>query len=313
VNQPRFAIEAADLTRTYPARRGAPSRTALNHASLTIDSGQFVALLGPNGSGKSTLLRILATLDAQDSGSLRLLERTSLAAARRSIGVVFQHEALDGLLTGRENLRTHARLFGLSGRALDEAINRVSAALGVLDRLNDRVSTLSGGLRRRVDLARALLTEPELVFLDEPTTGLDHATRASFLDTLDAVRLRRPFTIVLSTHMMDEASRADRVVMLSEGRIVADGSPAELRASLGGAVLRADNAARETLENAGLTVRDLDSEVVASGDIESVASIARELTRAGIAFAYGPPTLGDVYLARTGRSLSEAAIPETAR
>jgi ABC-2 type transport system ATP-binding protein len=313
VNQPRFAIEAHDLTRTYPARRGAPSRTALDRASLTVETGRFVALLGPNGSGKSTLLRILATLDAPDSGSLRLLERPSLAAARRSIGVVFQHEALDALLTVRENLRTHARLFGMSRPNTDAAIEHISTALGVLDRLNDRVSTLSGGLRRRVDLARALLTDPELVFLDEPTTGLDHASRASFLGTLDAVRSQRSFTIVLSTHMMDEASRADRVVMLSEGRIVADGSPDELRAALGGAVLRTDCAAREPLQSAGLSVRDLDSGLVASGDTNLVAAVAQELARAEIAFAFGPPTLADVYLARTGRSLSETATPEPSR
>ncbi len=304
MNQPTVAIEAADLTRTYRARRGTPARAALNHASLSVQTGEFVALLGPNGSGKSTLLRILATLDAQDSGSLRLLGRASLAAARRSLGVVFQHEALDGLLTGRENLRTHARLFGMSGARSDDAIARVATAMGVLDRLDDRVSTLSGGLRRRVDLARALLTEPEILFLDEPTTGLDHATRTSFLDTLDAVRRQRPLTVVLSTHLMDEAARADRVVMLSEGRVVADDAPAALRASLGGAVLRAEGDAHKTLLAAGLSVRELESGLVASGEAEAVSGVARDLTRAGTPFSFGPPTLGDVYLARTGRALS---------
>ncbi len=312
MNQPTAAIEATGLTRTYRAQRRTPARTALADASLTVHQGEFLALLGPNGSGKSTLLRILATLDAPNAGSLRLLGRDSLAVARRFIGVVFQHEALDALLTGRENLRTHANLFGLDRGKADEAITRTATSLGVLDRLDDRVSTLSGGLRRRIDLARAMLTDPDILFLDEPTTGLDHATRTAFLDTLDAIRGQRLLTIVLSTHLMDEAARADRVVMLNEGRVVADDSPAALRASLGGAVLRAEADARDTLIAAGLSTRDLDAGVVATGDSDAVAAATRELTQAGISFSFGPPTLGDVYLARTGRTLAETERIEVA-
>src|SRR5690606_35122664 len=123
--------------------------------------------------------------------------------------------------------------FGFSRVDARARIDDVAIRLGVADRLDDRVSTLSGGLRRRVDLARALLTSPEILYLDEPTTGLDHASRVAFLETLGATRRERPITIVLATHLMDEAAHADRVVMLSEGRIVADGAQGELREALG--------------------------------------------------------------------------------
>ncbi|MGP1310612.1 MAG: ABC transporter ATP-binding protein, partial [Phycisphaerales bacterium] len=213
------AIVAERLTRTYRATRRSPARTALDGVSLRIDDGAFVALLGPNGSGKSSLLRILATLDAPTTGSLALLGREHAVGARGDLGVVFQHEALDRLLTGRENLRVQARLFGMSSRDADHSIRRVADDLGVTDRLDDRVSTLSGGLRRRIDLTRALLAEPRLLLLDEPTTGLDHAARAAFLDTLDRVRRSAAMTVVLSTHLMDEAERADRVVMLADSKV----------------------------------------------------------------------------------------------
>ncbi len=307
-----LAIDASDLTRIYPARRRTPARTALHGVSLRVAEGEFVALLGPNGSGKSTLLRILATLDAPTSGAAMLLGRTNPVDARADLGVVFQHEALDHLLTSRENLRLQASLFGLRGGAAADAIRRVSASLGVADRLDDRVAALSGGLRRRVDLARALLASPRLLLLDEPTTGLDHAARADFLEVIDTLRRDTGLTVVLCTHLMDEADRADRVVMLAQGRIVADDAPASLRASLGGAVLRTSISAREALSRAALDIREIGAEFVATGAQNEIADAARVLAASAVPFTYGPPTLADVYLARTGRELDLRATTEDA-
>lgn len=312
-----LAIEATSLTRVYPGRREhrgrrgratsatVPARRALDGVTLRVPQGQFVALLGPNGSGKSTLLRILATLDAPSSGEIVLLGERSPAKARRALGVVFQHEALDPLLTVRENLRVQAALFGLRGADAAQAIEAAAGSLGVADRLDDRVGTLSGGLRRRADLARALLSNPRLLLLDEPTSGLDFAARASFLDTLDALRRERSMTVVLCTHLMDEAERTERVVMLREGSIVADDAPGALRGSLGGAVLRAAHGACARLERFPLTLRDAGREVIASGEPDAVADAARALADEGTPFVFGPPTLGDVYLARTGAALEE--------
>lgn len=298
-----LAIDATDLTRVYPRRRRTPARTALRAVSLRVPAGEFVALLGPNGSGKSTLLRILATLDAQTSGAITILGRSRPVAARPDLGIVFQHEALDPLLTARENLRLQASLFGLDRPTGAAAIDRVARTLGVVDRLDDRVASLSGGLRRRVDLARALLASPRILLLDEPTTGLDHAARVAFIETLDQLRRETSMTVVLCTHLMDEADHAQRVVMLAEGRIVADDSPSRLRSSLGGAVLRTTQEAQGRLSHLPLTARSAGADIAFSGNIDAVADAARALAASAIPFSYGPPTLADVYLARTGHEL----------
>ncbi|MBX3351411.1 MAG: ABC transporter ATP-binding protein [Phycisphaeraceae bacterium] len=305
-----LAIDAHELRRVYPARRRSPARTALGSVSLRVEQGAFLALLGPNGSGKSTLLRILATLDAPDSGSLALFGAPpsgALREVRAALGVVFQRPALDPLLTVRENLVNHAALFGMRAGDAKAAALASAARLRVEDRLHDRVGTLSGGLQRRVDLARAFLSAPRLLLLDEPTTGLDPHARASFLDALETLRRETGAAIVLSTHLMDEAERADRVVLLADGAIVGDDAPGALRASLGGAVLRLSPQDGAPLEGLPLRVLRRDRELIASGASDDIAHAASELATRGVPFAFGPPTLGDVYSARAGRSLHDDA------
>jgi ABC-2 type transport system ATP-binding protein len=332
------AVEVVEVRRTYKvaarprkARRGrtleSPDgvvengrRVALAGVSLRVEVGAWLALLGPNGSGKSTLLRVLATLERPESGDVRVLGEAvagggasgaSLRRARAKLGVVFQSPGLDPLLTVRENLLCQGALHGLDRGESDRRAGSLAPELGVADRLDDRVGRLSGGLARRVDLARALLGEPELLLLDEPTAGLDHASRADFLDTLERRREAaraggRPLTIVMTTHLMDEADHADRVALIDRGRIVAEGAPSELRAALGGSVLVAPPALEEELRTAGLAVSIVRGEAVGSGDGPAVERAANALVRRGCAFRVGPPTLGDVYLARTGRRLSGA-------
>ncbi len=284
---------AASVGREYRRRKAAPVR-ALDDLSFSVNPGEYVALLGPNGAGKSTLLRLLAGLDRPDTGDVHTPPRADLA-------VVFQRPALDPLLTIRENLRLQAALYNVP-----DAAAAAAERLGLTDRLNDRVATLSGGLARRADLARALLTQPKLLLLDEPTTGLDHEARAAFLDTLDAQRAADPaLAIVLSTHLMDEAARATRVVMIDHGRTVADGPPDDLRGTLGGdRLLRTATDHTALLERCGLTITPDGAHVRAHGDDSVLAAAAAELTTAGASFELAPPTLGDVYLARAGRGLS---------
>ena len=209
---------------------------ALERVSLDIRAGSSVALVGPNGSGKSTLLGLLAGLATPDGGAIEL--GTAAGRAAR-VGVVHQRSALDPILTVRENLALHAGLCGLKRSASRERIRALAQRVGLTDRLHDRVSTLSGGLARRCDLARALLHEPGVLLLDEPTAGLDAASRRAFVELLDAERRERSMTVIHATHHADEAEWADRVVMLDRGRISADAPPAEMLAPLGERVVEA--------------------------------------------------------------------------
>lgn len=317
-----LALNITSLRKTY-ATKPEP-RLALAGIDLAVPASQRVALLGPNGSGKSTLLKILCLAQDADADpatrieafSLDLLNPRNSRAHLAGLGVVFQSPGLDGMLTIRENLRTQGALVGLTRRATDARTDALAAALSITDRLDTRVSTLSGGLARRADLARAMLHQPRLLLLDEPTSGLDIVARQAFLALVDQVAPSNgPTTLILCTHMMDEAERMDRVVMLDHGRIVLDGTPRDLRASLGQRVLRlhADDADREGHERAlldlGLTRRpDLSGLVVFIAPPEAPNRLEEgslALMRRGASFEIGPPSLADAFLAATGRVLRE--------
>ena len=318
--QARPALQVEHLARTYPGRRGQDPRRAIDDLSLSIAPGEWVALLGPNGSGKSTLVRILATLDRPDGGRVTASGRdlgdpANLAAYRRDLGVVFQHAGLDKLLTIRENLAAQAALHALTGRRAAEAIARVADILKIANRLHDRIGELSGGLARRADLARALQPPPTLLILDEAPTGLDHDSRISFLDQLAALHQSGQtgsMTIVMTTHLMDEAERAARVVMMHQGKVVLEGAPAALRQQVGGTSVRcpaSSDAAERILRDAGIasTIRGRERIALASSaeTSDTIARIASQLAHAGIAFEISPPTLGDAYLAATGATLTD--------
>lgn len=230
-------IEVRDLTHTYPQGAG---RVALRNIGFEVNQGEIFGLLGPNGGGKTTAFRILTTLLIPSSGAVRVFGQDvqqQSASLRRRIGVVFQSQSLDVKLTVEENLRHHGHLYGFAGKNLSQRIESSLTRMGLKEREKDMVETLSGGLQRRLELAKAFLHEPELLLLDEPTTGLDPGARQDLWQYLTGLQDQNNVTILLTTHLLDEAEKCSRVVILDEGRIVAAGTPRSLREKMGGEIL----------------------------------------------------------------------------
>ena len=219
-------IEISHLTKSFGAIR------AVDDLSFSVRRGELFALLGVNGAGKSTTISILCGLLARDGGEVTLdgydLDR-DLSRIKGSIGIVFQSSVLDGMLTVRENLESRAALYGMTGKDFSARLAELSSLLDFGDLLTRRLSKLSGGQRRRIDIARALLHHPKLLVLDEPTTGLDPQTRKLLWEVIDTLRTEEGMTVLLTTHYMEEAADADYVVILDGGRIAAEGTPLQLK------------------------------------------------------------------------------------
>jgi multidrug/hemolysin transport system ATP-binding protein len=273
--------------------------TAVDDVSFDVAAGSLFAFLGRNGAGKSTTINCLTTLTAPDTGELRIAGhdvRRDGDAVRRAIGVVFQDSILDPKLTARENLAIRARSY-LHGAAAIKARVRQVAALTELDEFLDRrYGKLSGGQRRRVDIARALLPDPAILFLDEPTTGLDPASRQAVWRAIAGRRARTGLTVFLPTHYLEETEDADRVCILDRGRIVADGSPAQLRAAHSRSVLTLTTAAGSE----EIAVAD-------SGEARRILA-ARDAEILDFEFRHG--RMDDVFLALTGAAASDAPAPD---
>ncbi len=215
-------------------------RRALRGIDFSVAEGEIFGLLGPNGGGKTTLFRVLSTLLRPTGGRATVLGHDVLRQARQvraGIGVVFQAPALDRKLTVRENLCTQGRLYGLAGPGLRSAADAMLRRVRLDDRANDLVETLSGGLVRRAEIAKGLLHRPRILLLDEPSTGLDPGARSDLWEHLRDLREKDSVTILLTTHLMEEAERCDRLAILSQGSIVAAGSPRDLKAEIGGDVI----------------------------------------------------------------------------
>jgi len=216
------------------------SRLALSNVNFEVRAGEIFGLLGPNGGGKSTLFRILSTMMVPTGGRAEVAGHDVArdpAAVRRSIGVVFQTQSLDKALTVAENLRAQGHLHGMSGPQLRDRMQQVMERLGLADRRNDIVETLSGGLKRRVEIAKGLLHRPVVLLMDEASTGLDPGARRELWQYVEELRSREGVTILLTTHILDEADRCDRLALLHQGRVVAEGTPAHLRSRIGGDVV----------------------------------------------------------------------------
>lgn len=322
------AVVLEGVTYAYPgARRSAERALALDGLSLVAARGEMVGLVGPNGSGKSTALRLMMGRARPEAGAVRVLGETPGEAAPalwRRVGVMFQSPAVDPELTLSENLRVHAALFGLTG-AWRRRADALLSEQGLTERRRERVGRLSGGQRRRVELVKALLADPELLLLDEPTAGLDPEAVRGLWDALDALRAERGLTVVVSTHLGDDAMRCDRAVLLDAGRALAAGRPGELIDRAGGDVIRAEVTPADG-EATGLSAAGLDwvsdgpttgGEVWRARAVDGAArvpQIADALGERLLRVSVGPPGLADVFAAlrRSGREDQSADAGEAA-
>ena len=300
-------IEVQNLTHSYG------NRVALSNVSLTVGKGEIFGVLGPNGGGKSTLFRILSTMMVPTEGHAILaghdVEREP-GAVRRKVGVVFQTQSLDKTLTVEENLRGQGHLHGLSGAVLRERMAGALERLGLVDRRKDRVETLSGGLKRRVEIAKALLHRPQILLMDEASTGLDPAARRDLARHMESLRQVEGVTILLTTHILEEADRCDRLVLLHQGKIVAQGAPRELRARIGGDVV-----VLESADTAGLaaaiqqrfrlksTTVDGHVRVEIENGHRFITDVAEAFPGAIDSVGLHKPTLEDVFVRETGAAI----------
>ena len=292
-------------------------RIALKNVSFNVTGGEAFGLLGPNGSGKSTLFRILSTLMPIQQGSATVAGSdvsTQPDRVRRSIGVTFQSPSLDLKLTVLENLRHQGHLYGLTGNFLRERCALVMEQLAVADRARDYAEQLSGGLKRRVEIAKCLLHAPHVLLLDEPSTGLDPRARHDLWEILARLRRESGVTILVTSHLMEEAERCDRLGILDGGELIASGTPDELRTMVGGDSLTIKADAPDLLSEK--LSRQFDIEVHRVGDVlrierqdghELLAEIATRFAGEFRSITLGQPTLEDVFIKLTGREFSAGA------
>ena len=294
---------------------------ALNSVSFTVPRGQIFGLLGPNGGGKSTLFRLLSTLVSMQTGDISILGvdlRRQRAQLRQKIGVVFQSPALDEKLTVEENLRHQGHLYGLRGAVLRERIQHALARFRLLDRRKQRTEFLSGGLKRRVELAKSLLHKPQVLILDEPSTGLDPGARHDLWSLLEEVRQQDQVTVLMTTHILEEAEGCDCVGVLDRGDLVVTGAPQELEAQLGGDVITIRTAdirqlsheleqqfeVRPRLVGGRLRIQDQRGQTLLQEIVQKYGSTLDSVTLAR-------PTLEDVFIHYTGREFHEQASDTT--
>jgi ABC-2 type transport system ATP-binding protein len=285
-------------------------RRVLRDLDLSVPEGEIFGLLGPNGGGKTTLFRILATLMRPTGGRAVVQGHDVVREARDvrlQIGVVFQAPALDRNLTVRENLLVQGRLYGLAGGPLREACDEMLRRVRLLDRAHDRVGRLSGGLMRRAEIAKGILHRPRLLLMDEPSSGLDPGARQDLWELLRDLRGRDGTTILLTTHLMEEAERCDRLAILSEGALVAEGTPRALKSEIGGDVIVVTTDSPREVRD-GIEKRFGGPVQVVDGTVRLERPSGHELIpRIVEAFAdridsvtLGKPTLLDVFIHKTG-------------
>ena len=242
-------IEVENLQKSFGQVR------AVDGISFSVEKGSLFAFLGLNGAGKSTTISIMTSTLARDGGKVTIdgmdIDRDS-AKIKSEIGIVFQDSVLDSVLSGRDNLKTRAGLYGIYGKDYDERIKSLSDLLDLHDFIKRPVGKLSGGQRRRLDVARALINDPKILILDEPTTGLDPRSRKTVWEVIDRYRREKGLTVFLTTHYMEEAAEADYVVILDSGKIAAEGTPNDLKNRYTGDFIRLYNGDKTALSKKGI-------------------------------------------------------------
>ena len=285
-------------------------RTALNGVSFDVQPAELFGLLGPNGSGKTTLFRILSTLMVPVGGRAMILGfdvARDPNGLRRHIGVVFQAQSIDVKLTAAENLTHQGHLYGLHGAALKARIQEMLGRVGLADRAGEKAETFSGGMQRRLELAKGLLHHPSVLLLDEPTTGLDPGARRDLWQYLAILRDEEHVTVIVTTHLMEEAERCGRLAILNQGKVVALGTPNDLKHEIGGDVILLDSKNPELLAQ-GIEQRfHLDAQVL-QGKVRLerenghrfITDVVEAFPGEIEAVSVSKPTLEDVFIHRTG-------------
>ena len=308
---PEPIIHIENLTHSYG------ERIALDNLNLSINPGEIFGFLGPNGSGKTTLFRILSTLLPVRDGNVSILGldlKTAREAIRRQIGIVFQSPSLDKQLTAAENLRHQGHLYGLSGKDLEKRIDEMLSRVGLSERPREYVSTFSGGMRRRVELAKGLLHRPRLLLLDEPCTGLDPGARIDLWKYLHEIREKDGVTILVTTHLMDEAEHCNRLAIMDLGKLIACDTPAILKDQIGGDVITLTAEDPAALRRAIVKRFNLDPVVIGTSirierdrGHEFIPQLVEAFPGMIRSVSLGKPTLEDVFVRVTGRRFENEA------
>jgi ABC-2 type transport system ATP-binding protein len=304
------AISVSELTKKYGEIE------AVAGIDFEVAAGETFGFLGPNGAGKSTTIKILCTLVDPTSGTARVAGHDVVRerdTVRRNIGLVFQDTTLDSYLTGEQNLRFHADLYGVPKAAFAPRLRQVLEMVGLWDRRGGVVATYSGGMKRRLEIARGLLHAPRVLFLDEPTVGLDPQTRVSIWEYINELKQREDITIFLTTHYMDEAENCDRIAIIDHGKIVALDTPAALKASIGKDRVQISTADDEAAMSALTDAFGIDSAVregLVTFSVESGEHFVPQLfARMPVAIqsvSVSRPSLDDVFMSYTGRTIRDA-------
>ena len=310
-------IEAKDLVKKYG------ELIAVAGIELEVRAGEIFGFLGPNGAGKSTTISMLCTLLKPTAGSASVAGIDVMhdpARVRQRIGLVFQDPSLDDQLTGRENLEFHAFIYSVPAEHRRERIDKMLELLQLTDRAGSQVRTYSGGMKRRLEIARGMLHEPQILFLDEPTLGLDPQTRRNIWTHLNDLRARTGVTIFMTTHYMDEAEYCDRIAIIDKGQIVAQGTPDQLKAMVGGDVVtmtssKLEDALEEIQKVLGVvpTRDDGTLRMEVQDGRKFVPRLVRELTVPVDTISLRRPSLDDVFLKLTGRAIREEEASDRER
>ncbi len=289
---------------------------AVRGIDFEVTAGETFGFLGPNGAGKSTTIKILCTLADPTSGTARVAGHDVVSerdTVRRNIGLVFQETTLDSYLTGEQNLRFHADLYGVPKAAFAPRLRQVLEMVGLWDRKDNEVATYSGGMKRRLEIARGLLHAPRVLFLDEPTVGLDPQTRVSIWEYINELKQREDITIFLTTHYMDEAENCDRIAIIDHGKIVAIDTPEALKASVGKDRVQISTADDPAAIKSLLDLFDIEAAMheglvtfsVASGE-HFVPRLFAEMPVGIRSVSLSRPSLDDVFMSYTGKTIRDA-------
>lgn len=305
-------IEVKKLTKKFK------ELLAVDHISFNVEEGEIFGFLGPNGAGKSTTINMLCTILSATGGDAIINNYSILSDrddVRRSIGLVFQDPSLDDHLTAEENLRFHAALYGVPSDQYDKRLTEVLSLVDLLDRKNDIVKTFSGGMKRRLEIARGLIHYPKVLFLDEPTIGLDPQTRAHLWEYILKLKKEHHMTIFMTTHYMNEAEYCDRIAIIDHGKIVALDTPFALKHIIGGDIIRLRSKEKEKLKQELLT--KFKKQAKEQGDMlrievpngeEFLPRLLKESETKIEAVELREPTLEDVFLHLTGRKIREENV-----